>query len=242
MNINIILPKAWQDLSQQELLYTYELLAKDFSSTELKTLFLLHFAKIKVMGREGSVYIIRYKGKEYAVTPQEVCEATTMLNWLDSIPGFPTRLEKIMNHRAMEADFSGVAFSSYLYLDNLYQGFLHTQKTELLKEMAEILYDCSNIRLSRAEEISVFYWFASLKNYFANSFRTFFRPMDNDNGMLGAPPLREKLTDVMNAQIRALTGGDITKEKEVLAMDCWRALTELEAKARDAEEIRRLHK
>lgn len=34
----------------------------------------------------------------------------------------------------------------------------------------------------------------------------------------------------MNAQIRALTGGDVTKERAVLQMDCWRALTELDAK------------
>ena len=38
--------------------------------------------------------------------------------------------------------------------------------------------------------------------------------------------------------LRALTGGDITKEKEVLEMDCWRALTELDAKARDYEEMK----
>ena len=33
----------------------------------------------------------------------------------------------------------------------------------------------------------------------------------------------------MNAQIRALTKGDVTKESEVLALDTWRALTELNA-------------
>ena len=41
----------------------------------------------------------------------------------------------------------------------------------------------------------------------------------------------------MNAQIRALTGGDITKEKEVMSMDCWRALTELNEKAREQQEF-----
>ena len=40
----------------------------------------------------------------------------------------------------------------------------------------------------------------------------------------------------MNAEIRALTGGDITKENQVLSMDCWRALTELNEKAREAQE------
>lgn len=43
----------------------------------------------------------------------------------------------------------------------------------------------------------------------------------------------------MNAQIRALTKGDITKEKEVLHLDTWRALTELDALAKEAEEFNR---
>ena len=43
----------------------------------------------------------------------------------------------------------------------------------------------------------------------------------------------------MNAQIRALTKGDITKEKQVLAMDTWRALAELDAQAKEYEEMQR---
>ena len=43
----------------------------------------------------------------------------------------------------------------------------------------------------------------------------------------------------MNAQIRALTDGDITKEDAVFERDCWRALTELDAKALEAEEFRK---
>ena len=52
----------------------------------------------------------------------------------------------------------------------------------------------------------------------------------------------QQLQQNMNTQIRALTGGDITKEKEVLEMDCWRALTELEAKAIDYEELQKTTK
>ena len=48
-------------------------------------------------------------------------------------------------------------------------------------------------------------------------------------------PLPVRITKIgrataMNAQIRALTGGDITKEEAVLSMDTWRALTELSLK------------
>ena len=47
------------------------------------------------------------------------------------------------------------------------------------------------------------------------------------------------LRDATNAQIRALTGGDITKEATIRQMDTHRALTELDAKAREAEEYRK---
>ena len=43
----------------------------------------------------------------------------------------------------------------------------------------------------------------------------------------------------MNNQIRALTKGDISKEAEVLRMDVHRALVELDAQAREYEELKK---
>ena len=40
-------------------------------------------------------------------------------------------------------------------------------------------------------------------------------------------------------QIRALTKGDITKEKEIFEMDTWRALTELDAQAQEYEDLKK---
>ena len=40
-----------------------------------------------------------------------------------------------------------------------------------------------------------------------------------------------------NVQLRALTQGDVTKEEMIKNMDCWRALTELNEKAREAAEF-----
>ena len=41
----------------------------------------------------------------------------------------------------------------------------------------------------------------------------------------------------MDVQIRALTDGDITKEETIRQLPCWRALTELNEKAREAKEF-----
>ena len=93
--------------------------------------------------------------------------------------------------------------------------------------------------------VSVFYWFASLKQYFAMLFPHFFQPMSSDNGgnlLGGSSNLFAQLRDSTNAQIRALTGGDVTKEEAIKKMDTHRALTELDAKAREAEEYRKQSK
>ena len=96
--------------------------------------------------------------------------------------------------------------------------------------------DTNFTTLDGVERISVMYWWASLKNYFNAEFKYFFNglPDGSSSSLTG-----EQVKAAMNAQIRALTGGDITKEKEVLAMDTWRALTELDAKARDYQELER---
>ena len=64
-------------------------------------------------------------------------------------------------------------------------------------------------------------------------------PADEQNLLGYTPSIGEMLRQSMNAQIRALTSGDITKEEAVLSMDTWRALTELDAKAKEVENIKR---
>ncbi|MBQ1268128.1 MAG: hypothetical protein IIY03_01385, partial [Muribaculaceae bacterium] len=122
-----------------------------------------------------------------------------------------------------------------------YQGYLHTNDDSLIDEMMKVLYDGWNSKGLPLERISTFYWFASLKQYFAKTFHHFFQQTGGTDGNLlgSAKSIGEQVTEAMNAQIRALTKGDITKEKEVLAMDCWRALTELNAQAKEFEELNR---
>ena len=83
------------------------------------------------------------------------------------------------------------------------------------------------------ERIAVLQWMVQLKEFFAIKFPHFFRPAP---GSVDAP----SMSDIMDSEIRALSGGDVTKEADVLEADCWRALTELDYKAKEAEELRRL--
>ena len=238
--INLIVPRGWHELDDKQLRYLFGLLADDYSSAEIRTLCLLRWSGLKVLYRQDNDFVLSFGSEEFMLTVTEVTDAIEALKWLDEIPSFPVRLSRIGQYTALQSDFISVPFEKYIYCDNLYQGYLHTKDDSLIDEMMKVLYDGWNSKGLPLERIATFYWFASLKQYFAKTFHHFFQQTDSTDGNLlgSAKNIGEQVTEAMNAQIRALTKGDITKEKEVLAMDCWRALTELNAQAKEYQELR----
>ena len=237
--INITVPKGWHELTQKQLRYLYYLISEGYSSTAIKTLCLFRWSGRRVLSRKRGQFYLRMGKVEFFVTALQIAEAITTLSWLDDIPPMPVRLERIGWHRAVRADFQGVPFGTFIACENLYQGFLNTQNEDLLRQMATHLYGSRRIRPRKAERTSIFYWFASLKNLLSRTFPHFLQAAtaDSSANMLGTPDIGRRLQESMNAQIRALTKGDITKEKEILAFDTWRALTELDAQAKSYEEL-----
>lgn len=236
--LNISIPKSWQELPDKELRFVFKLLQGNYSLTQIKTLCLLRWGQLKVVRREGAIFIMRHQKKNYPLNATQIMESTEALAWLGDFPQYPVRLSRIGIYRPVRADFQNVSFGDFLALDNLYQGFLQTQRPELLHDMALVMYQTKHIHLSKVEQINIFYWFTSLKRWFANMFSHFFKMVEGSENGSTVLSFKE-LQQNMNTQIRALTGGDITKEHEVLAMDCWRALTELEAKAIDYEDMKK---
>ena len=239
--INLIVPRGWHELDDKQLRYLFGLLADDYSSAEIRTLCLLRWSGLQVLYRHNSDFVFRLGKDDFKLSATVVADTIEALNWLDEIPPFPVRLSHIGKCTALPSDLQSVPFEKFIYCDNLYQGYLHTKNDSLIDEMMKVLYDGLNSKILPLERISTFYWFASLKQYFAKTFHHFFQQTDSTDGNLlgSAKCIGEQVTEAMNAQIRALTKGDITKEKEVLAMDCWRALTELNAQAKEFEELNR---
>ena len=203
--------------------------------TDLRVLYKTH---------DGS-YLVKQRHalkQEATLTIRQVQAATASLDFLRQFAPKPVRITKIGRATAIAADFQGVPFSTFISADKYYQGFLHTKNKDLLSHLATLLYPkVKSCHMTTPLLLNTFYWFSSQKHYFARLFPHFLQPMSADEqNLLGyAPPIGEVLRTAMNAQIRALTGGDITKEEPVLSMDTWRALTELDAKAKEVEDIKR---
>ena len=236
--IDIHLPTSWQELTDKQLKYYFKLLVAELSATEIRTLCLVKWADLRIIRYMGEFVLCKFGRKHINVSTDQIADIVHTLDWLDEIPASPVRFGKIGKFEALPAKFEGVPFESYLAAENLYQGYLLTKDDSLLDELARILYQSDTVKVKDFQRMSIFYWLTSLRNYFANKFPNFLRPATNATSgkLLGAAP---NVIESMNVQIRALTKGDVTKEAQVLAMDTWRALTELDAQAKEYEEINR---
>lgn len=243
---NIILPESWAELTDTQLLMVYRLFASDLSAAEVKTLCMMKWNGLQVLASLPKKRFLIKRGKEVVLLRlRQIQRATSVLDYLDSFAPIPVRIARIGKYRALPADFEKVPFEEFLYVENLFHGYLNTQSDELLLQMAQVLYASDHVKPSKAHLVGIFYWIASLKQYFASQFPNFYKPATNTEANLlgnGQPDIYHQLRESTNAMIRALTGGDITKEELILKMDTWRALTELDAKAREAAELKKLYK
>ena len=241
--VHLTMPEAWGEMTEDQLLTVFRLIAQNLSAPEIKTICLFKWNRIKILGRTNKEEFWARKGKQMFIMNARIVQSlTTAMDFIDEMPEFPVRVRKICGHKAAPVLFDEVPFERFLYCDNLFQGYLHTKEMDILKEMVQVLYDLEDI--SKVEDIEAyavmaFYWFAALKGILAKQFYHFYVPIesvDGDDG-LQAKSLHEKLTAAVNSQIRALTGGDVTKEPYVMKIDTIRALTELDAKARETDEM-----
>jgi len=227
MTINITVPTSWQELDQKQLRYAFFLLSSgQYEPDQIKALCLIRWGKLT----DAQLEVLK---------PEQVAAFLPVMDFLVTIPATPVRLEKIQGHEAKyNAQMHGLEFQNWLVIENQYQGYLHTKRNDCLNTIASILYGAQMI-LRPDEAYSIFLWVAAVKQLFASRFGNFFvsapaNPQDTGES------IHQKLIKSMNTQIRALTKGDITKEKEILAMDVWRALTELDAQAEEYNELKKM--
>lgn len=243
--LNFHLPTSWLKLSQDQLKYVFYLLSH-FDIGKVKTYAFIRFCDITVVKKNKSGWTCHTMvGTEkvcFKLDMFQVYYFTDKLNYLEACPDLPVCLNVIDGMKAVNVQLHDVSFGDYLQLENLYQGYLITNKPDTLNEIGKLLYlrkgkHPNKLSLSEAEQLSIFMWYTSVKNLFAKLWPHFFDSADLTNDEFELP----NMLDCMNAQIRALTQGDVTKEKIILEMDCWRALTELNEKACEAKELNRKH-
>ena len=112
---DLSLPKSWADLSDPQLLFFFRQLATDKPMAEIQTLCLCQWANVLVRCRlYGCVYLVQHGKQQATLTLHQFVCAITALDFLKSFSPYPIRIRTIGKARAMEADFQGVPFSSFI--------------------------------------------------------------------------------------------------------------------------------
>lgn len=234
--LDITLPSGWYELTQDELQKVYAMAGiHDSASLPLVVFAALTGMRIVRELEEGFLLQFRHRRKRArcVVSPGAMATVLKQLNWILEPGRIPVRLDKMRGVTASNAMLHNVTFGIWLRLENLYQSFLETRKPEVLSSIAPLLYPglkCK--RLTEAEQMNILNWMVQLKNLFADRFCHLF-------GAAGDGVGQPSMLEIMNNEIRALTGGDVTREDIVLECDVWRALTELDYKAKEAKDFNR---
>ena len=172
---SISLPKLWSELSDHQLRFFFRQVARDLPMNEVLALCVCKWAEFVVLCRadKHSCLVKDRKSKRQVVLADwQVTFAARQLAFLENFAPMPVRISVIGGASAVAADLQAVPFEDYLVCENYYQGFLHTQSMECLAEMAHLLYPKLSDKacLEKAEQLSVFYWFASVKANFTRMF------------------------------------------------------------------------
>lgn len=244
VEVRLTVPTAWHDLTQEQLRYILTMLADGVEGAALKTYALVRFNRITVYRRTQAGWQCSYRpprGRDVTFSMQRDLVASMLekLKFIDSLEDMDVRLDGIHGLHAVDGLLHGVPFGDYLKMELAYQGYMKSRADQPLRSLARLLYrdadghTVSGTPYEPSELLGAYLWFAHVKQVFAREFPVFFRPAPDSESIEEFDPL-----EACNAQIRALTDGDITKETIVMAADTWRALTELNAKSIDAREMR----
>ena len=67
MIIDIKVPQGWQQLDDKQLRFVFRLLNQNVGIYELQALCLFKWAKMKVIRKEGAMYIVKYRKQVFAL-------------------------------------------------------------------------------------------------------------------------------------------------------------------------------
>ena len=241
--VSLTCPAKWNQLSQEQLRYTLDLMGCNlYSEVEIRTYMLFRFCNIDVIKKHRHGVSCRMRlpsgrWQYFDMQTWQIQDMIAQLCFINEPENMDIRLESIGGFKAINEQLHGLAFSDYLNLEALYQGYLASKNNECLVRMAKILYRDENdnapekLELDTAELTGTVFWFCHVKKIFSQAFPHFFKPAKTMGGKFN-------VMEAANAQIRALTDGDVTKEDYIKGYDCWRCLTELDAKAREADEFK----
>ena len=240
ISFNVPLPTSWQELTQEQLLAVFRLMAYGESGPALMTQAFLIFSGLKP---EGEDIYRNYAGFLFKIGVNQIAAAALHLEYLTTPPTAAVRLDHALDGTPCKtgANLEDATFGEFLNADGLFLMYLNNPEAnaDRLAEIAEMLYPGIG-RAAAASPLmnaNIIVWLTGLKHQLTGMYHYLFAApaaADYEETPEEAAARRRRATLSM---IRALTGGDITKENDILQTAAHSALNELNEKAREAKEL-----
>lgn len=240
--VSFTVPTSWGQLTQQQLHNVLHLLAlyadEPGGMQTAKLLVLRYFCGFSVVRHTDAGWLCQLDGTgdSFILSDALLPSMEEQVSWLDHPEDMTVRLETVDTLHAVDIYFRDLSFGDYLKCENYYQYYLQSKDNTYLLRMFHILYQAPQGKEPLAEPyvlLSVFFWYTATKKYYSQVFTHFLKTSDSSPAV--TPQSQREL---MTAQIRLLTKGDVTKNQQVLNIPAWDALVELDALARESEEFK----
>ena len=244
--MSFTIPKRWEELTAEHLRYVIRLLwlynSHEDWQQRVQTAAFLHFCNIEVVSHTDQGWLCRERrhGTTFLLDPDLLPSIMQHVEWMTETERMTVRIERVGGHNGVDFELQDLPFGKYLEAENNFQSYLQSKKESCLVELARILYlvpdGCEAPELREEILMGAFLWFNAAKQLLGEQFPNFLKPASGKQEDI----TQESLIESMRAQIRLLTKGDVTKQKYILEVtDTWTALAELDAEAKEAEEIKR---
>lgn len=240
ISFNIKLPTSWEELTQEQLRAALSLMATGAAGTSLMTQAFLIFAGLEPDGED--IYR-NYAGFLFKIGVNQITAAALHLEYLTTPPTAAVRLDRAEDGTPCKtgADFEDATFGEFLHTDGLFLMYLNNPgaNADRLAEIAIMLYPgiTDAAAASPLMNANIIIWLSGLKKQLSGMYPYLFAAPAAADYEETAEEVAARSRRATLSMIRALTGGDITKENDILQTAAHSALNELNEKAREAKEL-----
>lgn len=245
--INLTIPRSWDKLTPSQLVFISSLFLQGLTKQAFLLKAFICLAGLKILpGRFGTKYNPSYlfaRGKDkFSLRLGQIiyfskdCEFLLReRNRFNPVPAIGGRKARsVLMHDANFSEF----ISALVYYNQVNK--LPDDRVTLLK-LCAVMYpdrswDPDNIKIDCFKEetnetcYTSYLWFGFVLNRVASECPDLFRAGENNSEPVS-------LRDNVHAMYNLVTGGDITKEKEVAKLPVWRVLCDMNDKARNIKEM-----
>lgn len=254
--IDITMPRSWSELTPKQFRLAVSILSVPLWKDSVSTIFFLRLAGIEVLavrGDSASIFIKSHSKRCIQVSCADIARGAECVSFISQPPfvediaagisAFSGSRFRSRRHSILP-DFSNADLKTYIAADSAYTGFMMTEDPTRASELADIIFPAlgKSRRSSTFSRTLALLWMAALKRSLSRLFPDFLKAQDPATSISGSGSDPSAFAESVNAMIRALTKGDIAREDEILSANLYRALEELNALARESEQLRNISK